>query len=153
MEQLEIRVGSSQAIECEDPILKVKSDIEMTQEVKTDNAINAVLLGEGIDKHIEVIDFGVSQAERVKGYFGDKVALRGIAKRDILGYLRKAITNLGCCCFRDDSVGGATINGHNKYMSALEFKDTFKQQNRSIGIEGNPAHKTTAMPFFGFGPV
>ncbi len=134
-------------------MLKVKFDIEMTQEVQANNTVNAVLLGEGIDKHIEVINFGISQAERAKSYFGYKVASRGVAKRDILGYLRKVITNLGCCCFRDDSVGGASIKGHNKYMSTLEFKDTFKQQNRSIGIEGNPAHKTTAMPFFGFGPV
>lgn len=50
----------TQVIECEDSLLKVESDIELAQEIQSNNAVNALLLRESIDKDIEVINFGLS---------------------------------------------------------------------------------------------
>ena len=65
-------------------MLKVESDIEVAQEVQSNNAINTVLLGNGIDKSIEVINFSISQGEGFEGDFGDNMGLGGISKRDKL---------------------------------------------------------------------
>ena len=140
-------------IEREDALLKVESDIELAQEIQSNNAVDTVLLREGVDKDIEVINFSVGQGKGFESYLRDNMTLGGITKGSRLCNLSKVEATLDCCCLRDDGIGGASIKRQNKYMSALEFNATFKRQNSGIGIEGDFAHKTTAMPFLGFGPV
>jgi hypothetical protein len=71
-------------------LLKVESDIEVAQEVQSNNAVNTVLLGNGIDKSIEVINFSISQGEGFEGDFGDNMGLGSITKRKAKSKMKNA---------------------------------------------------------------
>ena len=116
-------------------MLKVESDIELTQEIKADNAINAVLLREGIAQGFNIFHPSISQTQGFQSYLGDKVSLGSITEGSKRSYLRKLISNFLGYFSGDNSSRSASIQGKVQQNTTAIFSLARENKEGGIGVE------------------
>jgi len=135
MKELKGRMESTEAIEREDALLKVESDIELTQEVQSNNAINAIFFRDGIAQGFNISQPSISQTQGFQSYLGDKVSLGSITEGSKNSYLRKLISNFLGCFSGDNSSRSASIQGKIQQNTVAIFSLARENKEGGIGVE------------------
>ena len=116
--------------EHEDPALKVEGNVELTQEVEADNAVNSVVLGEGVTEDFEIFNPGAGQTEGLEGHFTNKVASRSITEGSQLAHCFRGKPYSKQSAFGDGGHGGASIQSQPSGPRVPEFNSAGEDKQR-----------------------
>ena len=107
----------------------------MTQEIQANDAINAMLLREGITQGFDVFYLGIGEAEGFESDFRNKMALRGISKGGKIGYSGKFVSNFTGCLDGNDGSRSAGIKGEIQKYAVMILNPASENKERGIGIK------------------
>lgn len=139
--------------EHEDPAFEVEGEVEVTQEVKADNAVNPIFLGEGVTEDLEIFNAGSGQAEGFESHLGNEMASGSVAEGGQSAHCFRGKPYGKQSAFGDGSHGGTSIQSQPRGPRVPELNSAGEDKQRCLRVKGELYHSTTAMPFFGLSPT